>query len=363
MRKHVLSLKGFLLSVFILFLFPALVHAFNADLTTWKSVYPNSTLGNSLSCDICHGSSSKSQANATLYGRAVWGTSPISAGAIRAAEGLDSDGDGSINITEINANTNPSNPNSKPAPPPVSDTPPVARITVAKTTFTVGETATFNGSTSSDDKGISKYEWDLNGDNAIDVSGATASTTYAVAGSYRVILKVTDTINQTGSASVTITINAPAPAPTPAPTPTPDTAPIARITASKNSVNVGEVVNLSGSGSRDDKGINKYEWDFTSNGSIDAAGVNASTSYNTAGTYRVTLKVTDTIGQTGTATLNITVSAIGTAPPPSPAPIPPSRDDDDRKKEGERKKKEDDERKKREDERKKKEDDERKRRR
>ncbi|MFZ3064837.1 MAG: PKD domain-containing protein [Nitrospirota bacterium] len=297
----------------------------------------------------------------------MWGTSPISSAAISAAGTLDSDGDGSTNITEINANTNPSDPNSKPAPPPPppADALPIAKITVAKTTFTVGETATFSGSGSTDDKGITKYEWDLNGDNAIDVSGATASTTYAAAGSYKVTLKVTDTINQTGSASVTITVNAPAPAPTPTPTPTPtpDTAPIARITASKNSVNVGEVVNLSGSGSRDDKGITKYEWDFTSNGSIDAAGVNASTSYNTAGTYRITLKVTDTIGQTGTATLNITVSAIGTAPPPSPAPIPPSRDDDDRKKEGERKKKEDDERKKREDERKKKEDDERKRRR
>lgn len=366
MKRNILRIFSVL--IVTLFLFPAILYAFQADLNVWKSVYPSSTLGSTLGCSLCHGSSSKSQANAVSYGRAVWGTSPISSAAIKAVESLDSDGDGATNLAEINANTDPSNAGSKPAPPPPpppADASPIARITVAKTTFTVGETTAFSGSTSSDDKGISKYEWDLNGDNTIDVSGATASTTYAAAGSYKVTLRVTDTINQTGSASVTITVNAPAPAPTPTPTPTPtpDTAPIARITASKNSVNVGEVVNLSGSGSRDDKGITKYEWDFTSNGSIDTAGVNASTSYNTAGTYRVTLKVTDTIGQTGTSTLNITVSAIGTAPPPSPAPIPPSRDDDDRKKEGERKKKEDDERKKREDERRKKEDDERKRRR
>lgn len=346
-------LRNLSILIITLFLLPSMLYAFQADLNTWKSVYPNSTLGNSLSCNLCHGSS-KTAANATLYGKAVWGTSPISASVISAAGGLDSDGDGSSNSIEINANTNPSDPNSKPAPLPVTDTPPVAKITVAKTTFTVNETATFSGSTSTDDKGISKYEWDLNGDSTIDVTGVTASTTYAAAGSYKVTLKVTDTINQTGSASVTITVSASAPPPVT------DAPPVARIAASKTSFNVGEVVNLSGSGSTDDKGISKYEWDFTTNGSIDAAGVNASTSYNTAGTYRVTLKVTDTIGQIGTASVNITVNAAVT-PPPSPAPIPPDKGDDSRKKEEERKKKDDEERKKREDERKKKEDDERKR--
>ncbi len=344
------SLRSLSVLIFTLFLFPAMLYAFQADLNVWKSVYPSSTLGSSLSCNLCHGSS-KTAANATSYGKAVWGTSPISAAAIKAVEGLDSDGDGANNLAEINANTNPSDPNSKPAPPPPPpvDNPPTAKITVAKTTFTTGETATFSGSASTDDKGISKYEWDLNGDNTIDATGVSASTTYAAAGSYKVTLKVTDTIGQTGSASVTITVSAPVPPPVT------DALPVARISASKTSVNTGEIVNLSGSGSTDDKGITKYEWDFTSNGSIDATGVTASTSYPSAGTFRVTLKVTDTIGQTGSAIVNITV--ITTAPPTQPPPPP---NDDSKKKEEERKKKEDGERKKKEEEKKKKEDEERK---
>ncbi len=339
-------LRNLSILIITLFLLPSALYASSSDVSLWKSIYPSSNLSNTLGCSLCH--TSAPQTN--LYGSALltasggsgkWGSSNKTS-VIKSVEGLDSDGDGATNIAEINANTNPSDPNSKPAPPPVTDTPPVARITVAKTTFTVGETATFSGSTSTDDKGIAKYEWDLNGDNTIDVSGVTASTAYAAAGSYKVTLRVTDTIGQTGSASVTIAVSAPAPPPVT------DALPIARIAASKTSVNIGEVVNLSGSGSTDDKGITKYEWDFTSNGSIDATAVNATTSYPSAGTYKVTLKVTDTIGQTGTATVNITVNAAVAPPPTKPPTQPPSGDrDDDSKKKEDRKKKEDEERRRR----------------
>src|SRR3990170_6717936 len=208
MRKNVLSLTGILTTAFLLFSLPLVVYGFQADLNVWSSTYPASTLDNTLGCSLCH-ASSKSQANATVYGKAVWGTSPISSAAIKAAEGADSDGDGATNIAEINANTDPSNPSSKPAPPPPADTPPTAAITVAKTTFTVNETATFSGSTSTDDKGISKYEWDFTSNGTIDATGAAASIAYTSAGTFKVTLKVTDTIGQTGSASVNITVSAP----------------------------------------------------------------------------------------------------------------------------------------------------------
>lgn len=54
-----------------------------------------------------------------------------------------------------------------------------------------------------------------------------------------------------------------------------------------------------GSASTDDKGITSYSWDFDASNGItsEATGVMTAKAYTTAGTYTVTLTVTDTIGQ------------------------------------------------------------------
>ena len=77
---------------------------------------------------------------------------------------------------------------------------------------------------------------------------------------------------------------------------------------------VGEKVNLDGSGSSASTGssIVKYEWDFESDGRIDAEGARTSSTFPKKGRYTVTLRVTDSIGETDTDTLIITV---GNKPP------------------------------------------------
>jgi len=77
---------------------------------------------------------------------------------------------------------------------------------------------------------------------------------------------------------------------------------------------VGEKVNFDGSGSSASIGssISKYEWDFESDGGIDAEGARTSFTFPKKEIYTVTLMVTDSIGNTDSETLTVTV---GNKPP------------------------------------------------
>jgi len=66
-------------------------------------------------------------------------------------------------------------------------------------TATTGSTVSFDGSASTDDKGIASYSWDFDDSNGV-TSEATSKTTtkaYATTGTYTVTLTVTDTSGQT----------------------------------------------------------------------------------------------------------------------------------------------------------------------
>ena len=85
---------------------------------------------------------------------------------------------------------------------PTVDNPPVAAFTVSCTNLA----CTFNGSGSTDDKGIASYAWTF-GDST-GGSGATVSKTYSAAGTYTVALTVTDTTSQTNATSQSVTVSA-----------------------------------------------------------------------------------------------------------------------------------------------------------
>lgn len=96
-------------------------------------------------------------------------------------------------------------------------------------------------------------------------------------------------------------------------TPAPNVAPVAIIHASTADLKV----TVDGSSTVDGDGeVVEFGWDFGDG--VTAAGANASHTYGSAGTYTVSLTVTDNEGATDTTSQDVTVKA---APPP---PEPPA---------------------------------------
>jgi PKD repeat protein len=176
----------------------------------------------------------------------------------------------------------------------------------------VGETVVFDSGNSHDPDGnIVSYVWDF-GDGASQQARSGESTvahTYNSAGTYQVRLTVTDDGGLSDTATHTIVIEAPIP----------NQPPVARINGPSSAM-AGETVIFDSSGSHDPDGtIDSYVWDFGDGGSAARARSGDSTvahTYNSAGTYRVTLTVTDNDGASNTATHPIVISEVIVNQPP-----------------------------------------------
>lgn len=94
-------------------------------------------------------------------------------------------------------------------PDPVIDNVPVARISVSCDDLTCSA----DGTSSSDDNGITAYSWSF-GDGQT-ASGSAVSHNYAADGSYSIRLTVTDSANQTSTADQSVTVSAPGAGPCP----------------------------------------------------------------------------------------------------------------------------------------------------
>ncbi|MBG0737866.1 PKD domain-containing protein [Paeniglutamicibacter antarcticus] len=188
----------------------------------------------------------------------------------------------------------------------VASTPPPVNVApVAAFTSSVNAlSASMDGSASKDPDGtISSYAWNF-GDGSTG-TGLSANHTYAAAGSYTVTLTVTDNAGAKGTVNHQVTV-----ASTPPPV---NVAPVAAFTSSVNALSAS----MDGSASKDPDGtISSYAWNF-GDGST-GTGVSASHSYATAGTYTVTLNVTDNGGATGTVNHPVTVTG---GPPPVAVPL------------------------------------------
>lgn len=160
----------------------------------------------------------------------------------------------------------------------------------------VGMTCSFDASASTDDTSIASYQWSF-GDGAT-ATGVTPSRTYSSSGMYTATLTVTDGQGVTNVTTRTVAINQ---------------APTAAFTQSCTSHDCA----FDSSGSSDTDGsIVSYAWTF-GDGSTSTA-VSPSHTYVAAGTYSVTLTVTDNSGATGSVTQSVQVNdpptaAFGTA--------------------------------------------------
>lgn len=185
-------------------------------------------------------------------------------------------------------------------PPP--NTAPVARFASQCT----GATCSFDGSASTDDGGITSYQWNF-GDGTT-ASSVTASRTYA-AGTYTVTLTVTDAKGLKNSASRSVTAAPPPPPPAPSP---PDSPPTARFTWACS----GLTCTLDGRGSTDNGQIVQYGWNLGRFPDPTASGSVVTVSYPHTGTRTVTLTVTDNAGQSNSVTQILTISDVPPANPP-----------------------------------------------
>mgnify|MGYP006275856467 CR=1 FL=1 len=191
--------------------------------------------------------------------------------------------------------------------------PPSAGLT-APANATVGDAVTFDASASTDDRGIATYRWDFDGDGTVEreTEDPVAEYTYGEAGAVTAELVVVDTDGETASTNATVQV-----------APANDT-PTAALSAPEE-VARNETVTLDASGSSDLDGIQRYEWDFDGDGTIDATTTDpvVQHAFGTAGTYDVTVAVVDVGGRSANTAattvvdsrtpLRVSLNAPGTA--------------------------------------------------
>lgn len=175
--------------------------------------------------------------------------------------------------------------------PPVADAGPDQTVSDADGSGV--ETITLDGSASFDPDGtIVSYRWT----EGATVLGITANiTSDFTIGGHTVTLTVTDNDGATAADTVVVTVNQNQP-------------PVANAGPDQSAL-VGAVVNFDGSASSDTEGtIVSYDWDFGDG--VTASGVMVGHIYTSAGTYTVTLTVTDNGGLTGQDTAVATITDV-----------------------------------------------------
>ncbi len=191
--------------------------AVSSYLSAFNSTY--GTSGTALdTCSLCH---------IAIPSRNAYGSDFAANGhSFAAIESLDSDGDGSNNITEISARTFPGDPNSKPTPPPppADTTPPSVSLAAPANGATVSGTVTISAD-ASDNVGVAGVQFKVDGNN---VGAEDTSAPYSVAwnttnfahGSHTITAVARDAAGNTAtSATVTVTVLNTTPPPSPPPPP------------------------------------------------------------------------------------------------------------------------------------------------
>jgi PKD repeat protein len=156
-----------------------------------------------------------------------------------------------------------------------------------------------SGSTDADGDGLT-YSWNF-GDDSPEASGVRTTHAYAVAGDYVVTLTVADPSGASSSNREKVTVTRA------------NQAPKADGGGDRDGIE-GVAIQFDGSASSDPDGdALTYSWDFGDKSGPEN-GISPSHVYTEAGTYAVTLTVTDPSGAFGTATVRATVKRLNHAP-------------------------------------------------
>ena len=168
----------------------------------------------------------------------------------------------------------------------------------AFTATTAARTVTVDASTSHDlDGTVTAYSWDF-GDGSPVQTGDTATATHAYAadGDYTVTLTVTDDLGANGMTTQLVGAH--------------NALPVASFSATATPQHVA----VDAGASHDTDGtITAYSWDF-GDGTAAVTGATAAHDYAAAGSYTVTLTVTDDLGATATSAQSVVVESINQLP-------------------------------------------------
>ena len=182
------------------------------------------------------------------------------------------------------------------------NSPPNAAFHHSPANPTVGDSVSFDASDSTDDAALPSggFAWDLDNDGGYDdATGPQVSHSFSTPGAKTVRLRVTDSEGEQSTTSDSVPVG-------PA-----NSTPSAAFTVSPQRPNPGEGVNFDAGGTTDDLPLlpTAYTWDLDGDGQFDdALGITPSTSY-TSGTRTVSLRVTDALGASDTASRTVTVNA------------------------------------------------------
>jgi PKD repeat protein len=161
----------------------------------------------------------------------------------------------------------------------------------------VGENVNFNASASRPATGrtIRSYDWDFGDGEQKTTTSPITSHDYQTSGTFAVTLMVTDDVGRTGVATGSVTIGT--------------DAPTADFSYSPTSPGAGAPVTFNGNASTAIEGrtIVSWAWDFPGGTPASSAGATPTTRFTFAGTYNVTLTVTDSAGKIGRVTKTVTV--------------------------------------------------------
>jgi PKD repeat protein len=158
----------------------------------------------------------------------------------------------------------------------------------------VGSNVTFNGTGSSDDKGIVSYVWSFVDDGSQTLFGPTPYYVFENAETFAVTLNVTDDDGLYSTDVVLVTV-------------VDDQPPTADAGLDQTAL-LGQEVYFDGSGSIDNDGVANYTWTFLFEGDeVPLYGISPAFTFSAAGTYVVTLNVTDPSGNSATDTMTVEV--------------------------------------------------------
>ncbi|MEZ4695553.1 MAG: PKD domain-containing protein [Rhodothermales bacterium] len=179
---------------------------------------------------------------------------------------------------------------------------PAANFTATPLTGSAPLLVSMDASTSTDPDGtIVSYAWNFG--DGVNGTGVTATHTYSTPGTYNLRLEVVDDGGARSFAVATVTVSGSG-----------NQAPVASFTAGPTSGNAPLLVTTSANASSDPDGsIVSYEWNFGDG--IRGTGRNASHTYLNAGTFNLTLTVTDNDGSIATSSTTISVNGSGNLSP------------------------------------------------